>query len=151
MDVCHILEFDFLSLCKIKMKGLKLLPSPPPPPPPGALFCFDSEAAVSFVLDWRPESDPHGSGIDRLQSPTPVGAGGLFPSVSPVGAGPSFLVGVKGVNSRSLDSERREAEGAKEERERQQGREALMRLGIFLERHEVHEDTVDVLSSGGWL
>lgn len=33
----------------------------------------------------------------------------------------------------------------------QEGREALMRLGIFLENHQLQEDTVDVLSSLGWL
>ena len=47
----------------------------------------------------------------------------------------------------------RRAEQAREEERRQQeeGREALLRLGIFLEKHEVQEDTVDVLSSAGWL
>lgn len=51
------------------------------------------------------------------------------------------------------DAEMDEAERLKyeEERERKDGREALMRLGIFLEKHEVQEDTVDVLSSGGWM
>lgn len=36
-------------------------------------------------------------------------------------------------------------------REEQEGRQALMRLGIFLENNTVQEDTVDVLSSMGWL
>lgn len=39
-------------------------------------------------------------------------------------------------------------DAAREERE---GREALMCLGIFLENNAVHEDTVDALSSMGWL
>lgn len=47
---------------------------------------------------------------------------------------------------------KRAARAREEERKQQkEGREALMRLGIFLEKHEVQEDTVDVLSCAGWI
>lgn len=44
-----------------------------------------------------------------------------------------------------------EAAQVKADLEEMKGREALTRLGIFLEKHTVHEDTVDSLSSMGWL
>lgn len=47
---------------------------------------------------------------------------------------------------------KRAAKARAEELEQlKRGQEALMRLGIFLEKHEVQEDTVDVLSSAGWM
>ena len=56
----------------------------------------------------------------------------------------SVTDGVEG-NTRSVDRR------IKKVRSETDGLQDLMRLGIFLDSHEVQEDTVDVLSSAGYL
>eukprot|EP00904_Undaria_pinnatifida_P014001 jgi/Undpi1/9731/HiC_scaffold_27.g12187.m1 len=111
------------------------------------------EGAVSFVLDWTPEDtrtandrSPRGT----LSGLTPVhGINGrnVFFCDKPPAKGAH--AGGHGGEGGSRDG--REGSRVSEEVERERGREALTRLGIFLEKHEVQEDTVDVLSSAGWL
>lgn len=119
------------------------------------------EAAVSFVLDWSPaanETAAEDDAVTTAQGPetTNDGAGcecrtaAEEPAARRGGGG-------GGGNDNAGDAAaaaaaKWAAQARKEEREQQEkGREALLRLGIFLEKHEVQEDTVDVLSSAGWL
>ncbi|CAN0200544.1 unnamed protein product [Ectocarpus fasciculatus] len=111
------------------------------------------EAAVSFVLAWGAPADPDADGDDDDNNAADTAKG------SKAAAGKKLLArgdGSGGGSSSRNDataSGRRAARraGEEEEEERDKGREALVRLGIFLEKHEVQEDTVDVLSSAGWL
>lgn len=59
--------------------------------------------------------------------------------------------GAGGASASSYGNNRQGGSTATAKEEEDRGREALMRLGIFLEKHETQEDTVDVLSSMGWL
>lgn len=159
-------------------------------PPPCSLArprsTHDSEAAVSFVLDWTPEDTKVGSERSpRLAIATQVSSktfdtdGNELPTVSRRNTSAGKAAAAEGVNpdgssaffcdtpratkggvdenggqSGSRRCDEREASSSRvvsEQAERESGREALMRLGIFLEKHEVQEDTVDVLSSAGWL
>eukprot|EP00752_Nemacystus_decipiens_P016764 g15002.t1 len=126
------------------------------------------EAAVSFVLDWSPgANDPGlsaGAGADdgAVAAPGPedkidgdscesqAATTKVAPAARQDGSGGG---GGGGNDDGDAAVAARRAEQARiEEREQQEkGREALLRLGIFLEKHEVQEDTVDVLSSAGWL
>lgn len=102
-----------------------------------------SEAAVSFVLHWTSPGDIDST---RTTAHTPSGPCDGDPdrtALADMRSNSSKLV----VGAAFMTQE-----GADDlAREEQEGREALMRLGIFLENNAVHEDTVDALSSMGWL
>ena len=138
----------------------------------------NSEAAVSFVLDWTPDDIGVGNELSprlavavQASSKTFDANGNELPTVSRRdSAGKAAVQGANngtvffcdkppikggvdgnGGGSGSGCCDARETAWVSEQAERERGREALMRLGIFLEKHEVQEDTVDVLSSAGWL
>ncbi|CAM9255159.1 unnamed protein product, partial [Scytosiphon promiscuus] len=98
------------------------------------------EAAVSFVLEWTPGD---GGGMRTATAATKRAA----PRQDGWGGGG----GTSGSEDAALAAKRAEQARAEELEQLRRGQEALMRLGIFLEKHEVQEDTVDVLSSAGWM
>lgn len=116
---------------------------------------------MSFVLDWRPGGSDSEPPSDAKTNAAPTGAA---PAEAAGGGGGGGGRAEK-AGARATDDScghddgddaavaaRRAARAREEERElEEKGREALMRLGIFLEKHEVQEDTVDVLSSAGWI
>lgn len=114
------------------------------------------EAAVSFILDWNPASNETGlstataaadDAVAAAPGPQSVEAGDSCDPMTPAKA-PAARRDDDDFDDTAVAAER----ARREEREQQEkGREALLRLGIFLEKHEVQEDTVDVLSSAGWL
>ncbi|CBJ30987.1 conserved unknown protein [Ectocarpus siliculosus] len=116
------------------------------------------EAAVSFVLGWGAAADPNADGDDGNNN-NKDGDNTTTDSTkgSKAEAGKKLFGRGDGSGGSSSGNEataagRRAARQAgEEEEEPDKGREALVRLGIFLEKHEVQEDTVDVLSSAGWL
>lgn len=119
-----------------------------------AVLCY-REAAVAFVLDWKPDSkkndtlatpaNPDNTGV---LSPKTITGGGSHGSKTAATKPPE----VDGAGGDAAFAAKRAARAREEERkQRKEGREALMRLGIFLEKHEVQEDTVDVLSCAGWI
>lgn len=127
------------------------------------------EAAISFVIEWS--SDGFKGEPDRLASPadTPKSSGAVAAGSSSDGSssacqkrminegGDMAFLGCRqnggrwGREATPRECDRQGIELAKEERERAEGLKDLMRLGIFLDNHEVQEDTVDVLSSAGYL
>lgn len=131
--------------------------SPNPEPPPHvlahAVSCY-REAAVAFVLDWKPDSNKNDlwttstSPDTTVLSAETVDDGGNHASKAIITKKPE----VGGDSGDAAFATKRAARAREEElKQQKEGREALMRLGIFLEKHEVQEDTVDVLSCAGWI
>ncbi|CAM9600626.1 unnamed protein product [Hapterophycus canaliculatus] len=115
------------------------------------------EAAVSFVLEWKPgggSSKSTGRRDDEDdQRTSDTSKSNSHDAGSP--SSPRLRGGGHGSDSGGGDAAlaaQRAAQARADELEQlKRGQEALMRLGIFLEKHEVQEDTVDVLSSAGWM
>lgn len=144
-------------------RATQQFPRPPLFPRAGSR---DREAAVSFVLSWslgdnKRENHSCSIGEEKEESTSTTPRDGANDVNSGVLARSALLVEFPSDENGALgcgvggdspgDVARRADERAREEREREEGREALVCLGIFLEKHEVQEDTVDVLSSAGWL
>lgn len=118
-----------------------------------AVSCY-REAAVAFVLDWKADHNKN----DLSATPSNPDAA-VLPSgtMNDRGNHGSKAMMAKipegdGDGGDAAFAAKRAARAREMERKQlKEGREALMRLGIFLERHEVQEDTVDVLSCAGWI
>lgn len=157
-------EFGLGAYRRISSLSSYFLPSP--------MISFGyREAAVSFVVEWG--SDGFKGKPDRLASPADTskssGAGAVAAGsfidgygracqdrMTDEGGGVAFLGcgqngGGRGRETTPREYDRQGVELAEEERKRAEGLKDLMRLGIFLDNHEVQEDTVDVLSSAGYL
>ncbi|CAN0103426.1 unnamed protein product [Ectocarpus sp. 12 AP-2014] len=116
------------------------------------------EAAVSFVLDWGAAADPNADGDDGNNNNKDDDNTTTDSAKGSKAAAGNKLLGRGDDRGGSSSGNDATAAGrpvarraGEEEEEPDKGRKALVRLGIFLEKHEVQEDTVDVLSSAGWL
>lgn len=114
------------------------------------------EAAVSFVLGWSSDDDSTRS-LEASTAPCSprLKRDKMAVSMSAVangGPGMTARDESEGGGDRSESSgEGASAEASYRNSEEEEGLEELMRLGIFLENHEVQEKTVDGLSSVGWI
>lgn len=147
--------------------SMLIIVSPPLPSP--MISSGYREAAVSFVVEWdsdgfKGKPDCLASSAGTSKSSAAVATGGSSDGSGRAcqdrtineGGSVAFLrCGQNGGGRRReatpRECDRQGIELAKEERERAEGLKDLMRLGIFLDNHEVQEDTVDVLSSAGYL